>query len=69
VIFDSETSVFYYFNQTAQLILNKLKSGWDCQKIADYITSNYDVKKERSLKDVKQIISQLTKKSIITPIE
>lgn len=64
-IFDGEKSVFYTFNETATFIFQKLKSGWDEDKISDYLVKKYSIKKEKAEKDVKELLLDLLSKKII----
>ncbi len=66
VIFDGEESMLYTFNETASYIFSKLKLRWDEKKITDDIVKKYKVKKEKTAKDLKELISDLKKKKIIS---
>lgn len=65
VIFDAEESILYTLNETAAYIFQKLKRGFDKEKIIDQMTKRYQVKKERLEKDFDEFIEKLKKKKII----
>lgn len=65
VIFDGEESVLYTFNETASFIFQKLKLGWDKEKIIGGLVKKYQIKKEKAMKDVNQLINELRKKKVI----
>ena len=65
VIFDSEESVLYEFNETASFVFKKIKVGWDEGKIVTSLSKTYKIKEDRVEKDVKELISELKKKKII----
>jgi len=66
VIFDGEESVLYTFNETASFIFQKLKLGWDKEKIIEDLIKKYQIKEKRAEKDVNDLISDLLKKKIIS---
>lgn len=66
VIFDGEESALYTFNETASYIFQKLKLGWEENKIIEAIIKKYGVKRERLDEDVRELISDLKKKKIIS---
>lgn len=66
VIFDGEESVLYTFNETASFIFQKLKIGWDEEKIVETVIKKYGIKKEKAKKDFNELISDLKKKEIIS---
>jgi len=65
VIFDSDNSVLYSFNETASYMFCKIKIGWEKEKIIEQIIKQYLVKKERAEKDFIQLVSDLKKKKIL----
>lgn len=69
VIFDGEKSVLYTFNDIAYFIFRKIKLGWEEQKIVTVIVSKYRVKETRIANDLKEIISDLKKKKIISALK
>lgn len=66
VIFDGEESVLYTFNETASFIFQKLKRGWEEEKIAQTLVKKYQVKLERVRKDIKELIKDLLERKIIS---
>lgn len=66
VIFDGEESVLYTFNETASYIFQKLKGGWEEDKIISGLVKKYQVKEERARKDFKELVVELLKKKIIS---
>ena len=65
VIFDSEESVLYTFNETASYVFKKIKAGEDEEKIIDLVVKKYQIKPEKAKKDLNEIIADLEKKKII----
>lgn len=65
VIFEGEKSVLYTFNDTATFIFQKLKLGWEQNRIIESLIKTYGVKKERVVKDFKEIINELIDKKIV----
>lgn len=66
VIFDSEKSVLYTFNETASYIFKKIKAGEEEDKIIDLVTKKYQVKPEKAKKDLYDLLVELKKKKIIS---
>jgi len=66
VIFDSESSVLFSFNETASFIFKRLKKGQEPEKIARSLAKTYEVSEVVALKDVKNLIGKLVKKDIIS---
>jgi len=66
VIFDSEKSVLYTFNETASFIFKKIKKGEEIEKIIETVKKKYDVKKEKAEKDFNELLNDLKKKKIIS---
>lgn len=64
-IFDSQKSVLYTLNETASYIFNKIRLGWDQEKIIKGLEKNYAVEKTKANKDFESLISELKKKNII----
>lgn len=67
-IFDGEKSLLFTFNRTASEIFDKLKNGYDETKIRDFLVKKYEIKLPRAQKDVKELISNLLSKKIISRI-
>jgi hypothetical protein len=66
VIFDGEKSALYTLNETASVIFQKLKIKWPVEKIVAYLVKEYSVKDASAQKDVETLISDLTKKKILS---
>jgi hypothetical protein len=66
VIFDGEASVLYTFNETATYIFSKLKLGWEKNKIIEGLIKRYAIKEKKAHTDLKDLLSDLLKKKIIT---
>lgn len=66
VIFDGEESVLYTFNETASLIFQKLKKGFDQEEILKKLIKKYGVKEEKARKDFEEMVKELIKKKIVT---
>lgn len=65
-IFDAEESLLYTFNETASYIFNKLKLGWDKQKIIEALVKKYSITREKAKKDYTELMIDLKKKRIIS---
>lgn len=65
VIFDGEKSVLFTFNETATFIFQKIKLGWEQNRIIESLIKTYGVKKDRVVKDFKEIINELIDKKIV----
>ena len=65
VIFDAEESILYTLNETAAYIFQKLKRGFNKEKIITQMMKRYQVKKERLIKDYDDLINDLIKKKVI----
>lgn len=66
--FDVDKSYLYTFNETAAFIYKKIVIGWDEYKIACALEKKYHVTIVTAKKDVKKIINDFQKKSIIFPL-
>lgn len=64
-IFDGEKSVLYTFNKTAFVVFEKIKLGWDEEKIIQYFVKIYSVNKKIAEKDIEEIIKNFLKEGII----
>ena len=65
IIFDSSKSTLYTFNNTASFIFDRLKKGFNKEKIISAIIKNYNIKKEKAEKDYDTILIELKNKKII----
>lgn len=64
-VFDANHSVMFTLNKTAEIIFNKLKSGWTAEKIAGFLAEKFSVSKETSKRDTLALIQTLEKKGIL----
>ena len=69
VIFDSEKSVLYTFNETASYIFKKIKAGEDEERIINLVVKKYEIKEEKAKKDLIDLLSDLKKKKIVSSIK
>jgi len=60
IIFDNNNSDFYTFNNTAAIIIDKLKKGLGESEIAKHLNKKFQVLPERALKDINKLILELT---------
>ena len=67
-IFDGETSMLYTFNETASLVLQKLKLGKSKEEIVTSFVKKYGITEERAKKDVSELLQDLLSKKIISHI-
>jgi len=66
VIFDSEHSILFTFNETAAFIFKRLSQGHETDKIVKALAKSYDVTENVARKDVDRLIATLLKKKIIS---
>lgn len=66
VIFDSDSSTLFTFNETASYIFKKIKAGKNEEKIIDLVVKKYQIKPEKAKKDLKDLLAELRKKKIIS---
>lgn len=64
-IFDAEESTLFTFNETASYIFQKLKLGWDIDKIVEMLVLKFKIKEEKAQKDTLNFIKDLKSKKII----
>ncbi len=67
-IFDGEESALYTFNKTGSLIFEKIKLGWDKEKIVVFISKTYLIKRETAEKDLDEFTNGLIKSKIIKKV-
>jgi hypothetical protein len=63
--FDIDRSFLFTFNETAEYIYKKVKSGIDEKKLVALMTKRYDVDEKTAQKDIKSIIALLKKNKIL----
>jgi len=61
---DSKKSLLYTFNETAEFIFNKVKLGWEEEKIVLTLAKKYEVTLPTVKKDVKALIKDMIKNKI-----
>jgi len=66
VIFDSEESVLYTFNETASYIFKKIKSQTDENKIIELVIKRYQIEPKKAKRDLRDLVVELKKKKIIS---
>lgn len=67
-IFDGEESALYTFNKTGTLIFDKLKLGWDADKIIKLMSKTYSIGEKEAKKDFDEFTKGLIKSKIIKRI-
>lgn len=65
--FDTDESVIYTLNDTAEFVFRKLKSGWKEEEIITAMAKKYEVVLLTLKKDVKILIKDMIKNKIIYP--
>jgi hypothetical protein len=68
VVFDTDKSFLYTFNETAEFILKKIKLGFEEKKIVETLEKKYDVPLSVLKNDVKKTIKEMLKNKIIYSI-
>lgn len=66
VIFDGEESVLYTFNESASYIFQKIKSGWEKERIIASLIKKYGINEKKAQSDLNDLLNDLRKKKIIT---
>lgn len=67
-IFSGEESVLLTLNETATYIFDKLKAGWDKEKITEGLIKIYRVPRIQAEKDVDDLLKNLIKRKILLRI-
>lgn len=65
-IFDGEKSQLVTFNETASFIFQRIKKGYDTDKIVELIVKKYGIAKITAQKDFDELVLQLKKLKILT---
>lgn len=65
-IFSGEDSILYTLNETAALIFNGIKLGWDKNKIAQKLTDKYGIEQKKAFQDINALLDELLSKKIIS---
>jgi len=65
VIFDGEKSVLFSLNETASFMFQKIKAGWDREKIVSTLVKTYAVQKKKVEEDLNKMINDLVKKRVL----
>lgn len=63
--FDIDRSFLFTFNETAEYIYKKIKSGIDEKKIVILMTKRYDVDAKTAQKDIRSTVELLKKNKIL----
>ena len=66
VIFDGEKSVLNTLNSTATFMFQKIKVGWDKEKIVEAMIKIYSIDEKSVKKDFDTLIKELVKQKIIS---
>jgi hypothetical protein len=64
-IFDGEESALYTFNRIGSVIFNKIRQGWDKEKIVKFLSKTYVIREETAGKDFDEFTKKLIKSKII----
>ncbi len=64
-IFDGEESALYTFNRTGATIFEKIKFGWDKDKIVNFLSKTYSISLKKAEEDFEDFTSELIKSKII----
>ena len=67
-IFDGEESALYTFNKTGSIIFEKIKLGWDKDKVVNFLSSTYSISIDEAEADFEEFINELLKSKIIKKI-
>lgn len=59
VIFDSRSSRLFTFNKTAGLMLEKIRAGWDREKVIDFMTEEYRQDQQVIERDLDDLLKEL----------
>ncbi len=64
-IFDGEESIIYTFNKTGTLIFEKIKNGWEKEKIINFLSKTFSITEARAGEDFEDFTNELIKSKII----
>lgn len=67
-IFDGEESELYTFNKTGSVIFEKIKLGWDKERIIVFLSESYSINKKTATKDVEDFIIELINSKVIREV-
>jgi len=67
-IFDGEESALYTFNRMGSIIFDKIKQGWDKERIVSYLAKRYSITKQTAEDDFDEFTKELIKSKIIKKI-
>ncbi len=65
VVFSSEDSILFTFNQTAAYIFQGIKMGWGNEKITKGLVDSYNIPESEARKDIEGFTKDLVKKKIL----
>ncbi len=65
-VFNGESSTLYTLNETGTLIFEKLKKGWNRNRISAYVSEKYDVPLAQAKKDVGEFLRNLLKNHLVS---
>lgn len=65
LIYSGDNSLLYTFNDTASLIMSKLRLGWTLERIIDFISFQTGADKKVVKRDVEQFVSELLKNKLV----
>ncbi len=67
MIYDSDRSIFYSFNDSARFIIKDIKSGKAIEEIVTRLTKKYGIEKTKAKNDLDEFLRLLLNKKIILP--
>lgn len=66
MIYDSDRSIFYSFNDTARFIIKDIKSGKAIEEIVVRLTEKYGIEKTKAKNDLNEFLDLLLSKKIVS---
>lgn len=64
-VFSGEKSILITFNESAALIFQGLKLGWDDEKITEKLVASFEIEERTAKKDIADFTKELLDKKIL----
>lgn len=69
MIYDSDRSIFYSFNDSARFIIKDIKSGKAIEEIVVRLTEKYGIEKTKAKNDLDEFLDLLLSKKIASSLK
>jgi hypothetical protein len=68
-VFSGEKSMLFTFNESAALIFQGLKLGWDEEKITEKLVASFEIDPNAVGEDIQDFTKELLDKKILTKVK